>query len=30
LLDLKVDWMLDPVRGQPQFQALERRLGLLP
>jgi TolB-like protein/predicted Ser/Thr protein kinase len=30
LLDLKVDWMLDPVRGQPQFQALEQRLGLLP
>ena len=30
LLDLKVDWMFDPVRGQPQFQTLERRLGLLP
>ncbi len=30
LLNLKVDWMLDPVRSHPQFQALEQRLGLLP
>jgi eukaryotic-like serine/threonine-protein kinase len=30
LLRLKVDWMLDPVRSQPQFQALEQRLNLLP
>jgi len=24
---LKVDWMFDPIRSQPQFQALERRLN---
>ena len=30
LLYLKVDWMFDPVRGEPQFQALEQRLNLLP
>ena len=24
---LKVDWMFDPIRGQPQFQALERRFN---
>lgn len=30
LLALKVDWMFDPVRSQPQFQALEQRLNLLP
>jgi serine/threonine-protein kinase len=29
LLRLKVDWMLDPLRTQPQFQALEQRLNLL-
>ena len=29
LLDLKVDWMFDPVRNEPQFIALERRLNLL-
>ena len=30
LLNLKVDWMFDPVRGQPRFRALEQRLNLLP
>src|SRR5581483_7164219 len=30
LLHLKVDWMLDPIRSQPQFQALGKRLKLLP
>jgi len=30
LLYLKVDWMLDPLRGQPQFEALERRLNFPP
>jgi len=29
LLDLKVNWMLDPVRGQREFQALEQRLSFL-
>jgi tetratricopeptide (TPR) repeat protein len=24
---LRVDWMFDPIRSQPQFQALERRLN---
>jgi len=27
LVTLKVDWMFDPIRSQPQFQALERRLN---
>jgi eukaryotic-like serine/threonine-protein kinase len=26
LLHLKVDWLFDPIRSQPAFQALERRL----
>jgi tetratricopeptide (TPR) repeat protein len=27
LVAIKVDWMFDPIRNQPQFQALERRLN---
>jgi tetratricopeptide (TPR) repeat protein len=30
LATLKVDWMFDPVRSQPQFEALERRLDFPP
>lgn len=30
LLHLKVDWMLDPIRSEPQFAALERRLSFPP
>jgi len=30
LLRLKVDWMLDPIRDQPQFRALEQRLNFPP
>jgi TolB-like protein/predicted Ser/Thr protein kinase len=30
LLQLKVDWMYDPIRSQPQFQALEERLNFPP
>jgi len=27
---IKVDWMFDPIRNYPQFQALERRLNFPP
>jgi eukaryotic-like serine/threonine-protein kinase len=27
LVGIKVDWMFDPIRNQPQFQALVQRLG---
>jgi serine/threonine-protein kinase len=30
LQTLKVDWLLDPIRNQPEFKALERRLDLPP
>jgi serine/threonine-protein kinase len=30
LKNLKVDWMFDPLRSEPQFQRLEQRLNLLP
>ncbi len=30
LVGLKVDWMFDPIRNQPQFQALVQRLGFPP
>jgi len=30
LVHLEVDWMLDPIRNQPQFQALLRRLNFPP
>jgi tetratricopeptide (TPR) repeat protein len=30
LVGIKVDWMFDPIRNQPQFQALERRLNFPP
>src|SRR6202789_2686876 len=30
LVGIKVDWMFDPIRNHPQFQALERRLNLPP
>jgi len=30
LLQLKVDWMFDPIRNQQQFQALEERLNFPP
>jgi serine/threonine protein kinase len=30
LVDLKVDWMLDPIRNQPQFRALLQRLNFPP
>ena len=30
LATLKVDWMFDPIRSQPEFQALERRLNFPP
>jgi TolB-like protein len=30
LLTLKVDWLFDPIRNQPQFQALLRRLKFPP
>ncbi len=30
LAGIKVDWMFDPIRNHPQFQALERRLNFPP
>jgi len=30
LVGIKVDWMFDPIRNYPQFQALERRLNFPP
>jgi serine/threonine-protein kinase len=30
LANLKVEWLLDPVRGEPEFQALEKRLNFPP
>ena len=30
LVAIKVDWMFDPIRNQPLFQALERRLNFPP
>jgi serine/threonine-protein kinase len=30
LVTLKVDWMFDPIRSQPEFQSLERRLNFPP
>jgi hypothetical protein len=30
LVDLRVNWMLDPIRSKPEFQALERRLNFPP
>jgi tetratricopeptide (TPR) repeat protein len=30
LMQLKVDWMFDPIRDQPQFRALEQRLNFPP
>jgi hypothetical protein len=30
LARVKIDWMFDPIRNQPQFQALERRLNFPP
>jgi TolB-like protein len=30
LATIKVDWMFDPIRGQPQFQALVQRLKFPP
>jgi eukaryotic-like serine/threonine-protein kinase len=30
LVGIKVDWMFDPIRNQPQFQALQRRLNFPP
>jgi tetratricopeptide (TPR) repeat protein len=30
LVPLKVDWVFDPIRNQPQFQALERQLNFPP
>jgi serine/threonine protein kinase len=30
LMRLKVDWMFDPIRSQPQFQTLEQRLNFPP
>jgi len=30
LLQLKVDWMFDPIRSQPRFQALQARLNFPP
>jgi hypothetical protein len=27
LVDLRVNWMFDPIRSKPEFQALERRLN---
>jgi serine/threonine-protein kinase len=30
LVGIKVDWMFDPIRNHPQFQALERRLNFPP
>jgi serine/threonine protein kinase len=30
LVKIKVDWMFDPIRNHPQFQALERRLNFPP
>jgi hypothetical protein len=30
LLNLKVDWMLDPIRSEPQFEALVGRLNFPP
>jgi hypothetical protein len=30
LANLKVTWLLDPLRGEPAFQALEKRLNFPP
>jgi hypothetical protein len=30
LIDLKVDWQLDPIRNEPGFQAIERALKFPP
>jgi hypothetical protein len=30
LLILKVDWMLGPIRNEPEFMALERRMNFPP
>jgi len=30
LLAVRVDWMFDPIRSEPQFQALEQRLNFPP
>jgi eukaryotic-like serine/threonine-protein kinase len=30
LVGIKVDWMFDPIRNHPEFQALERRLNFPP
>jgi TolB-like protein len=30
LLNLKVSWMLDPIRNEPQFKALEKRMNFPP
>jgi tetratricopeptide (TPR) repeat protein len=30
LVKIKIDWMFDPIRNHPQFQALERRLNFPP
>jgi TolB-like protein len=30
LLNLKVSWLLDPIRNEPQFKALEQRLNFPP
>jgi serine/threonine-protein kinase len=30
LTTLKIDWLLDPIRGTPEFKALERRLNFPP
>jgi tetratricopeptide (TPR) repeat protein len=30
LLDLRADWMLDPIRNEPEFKALEARMNFTP
>jgi hypothetical protein len=30
LLSMKVDWMLDPIRNEPQYKAIEARLHFPP